>query len=182
MNKDTLKALGIEDDDLIKKIIIEHGKDIEKFKNDLATNATEVAALQGQIAEANKTIEAFKGMNVDEIKASAEKWQAEAEKAQQDAEAAIAQVRFDYALDAALQGEKARNVKAVRALVDTSKLTFKDGNLVGLEEQLKTIRADNEYLFDDTQLVPKIVAKGVGRVTSDDPIVRAARAAAGLGE
>lgn len=54
----------------------------------------------------------------------------------------------DYRLTQALKDGKAKNPKAVKALLDITKLTFNDDGIDGLEDQLVTLRKDNDYMFE----------------------------------
>ncbi|MBP3037978.1 phage scaffolding protein [Bacillaceae bacterium Marseille-Q3522] len=56
-------------------------------------------------------------------------------------------IQLNSAIEIALTGAKARNIKAVRALLDSEKITLKDGELEGLDEQLKAVKEENPYLF-----------------------------------
>ena len=168
MNKKDLLDLGL-DEDAVQKIIIMHGKDIEKHKTDLEARDNEAKALAAQLAEAGQTIESFKAMDVDAIKAAAEEWKSKAELAQQEAEQKITAVKFDHALQDALREAKARNPKAVKALLDLEKIKLSDeGGLEGLEEQLTAVKTDNDFLFesvapaeddDDDDPEPRIVSQ-----------------------
>lgn len=60
----------------------------------------------------------------------------------------IAAMEFDTALGSALTGAKAKNVKAVSALLNRDGLKLTDGSIVGLKEQLDKIKTENAYLFD----------------------------------
>lgn len=62
----------------------------------------------------------------------------------------------EYRLTQALKDSKAKNPKAVKALLDLTKLTFNDDSIEGLEEQLATIKQDNDYMFD----IPAGTVKG----------------------
>ncbi|NLY77321.1 MAG: hypothetical protein GX080_04430 [Tissierellia bacterium] len=46
-------------------------------------------------------------------------------------------MKFDYALEKALTVAKARNIKAVKALLDLENLKLADDKILGLDEQLK---------------------------------------------
>lgn len=85
--------------------------------------------------------------------------QKKAEKAKADADKQISQMKFDYALSAALTGAKAKNAKAVKALLDMDGLKFNDndGKIVGLDEQLAQIKTDNDYLFESDEPAPEFV-------------------------
>ncbi len=54
-------------------------------------------------------------------------------------------MKFDYALTAALTGAKARNSKAVKALLDMDGLKLNDGKIIGLDEQLSQIKEENAF-------------------------------------
>ena len=45
---------------------------------------------------------------------------------------------------------KVKNEKLVKALLDNKKLTLKDGKLEGIDDQLKTIKEENDFLFEKT--------------------------------
>lgn len=76
-----------------------------------------------------------------------------AEKAKYEAD--LLAVKKTNAIDLALTVAKARNNKAVRALLDETKITFSDkGELIGLDEQLEGVKKDNAYLFDIVEETP----------------------------
>ena len=65
--------------------------------------------------------------------------------------ATIDGMRRHSAISQALASAKARNAKAVRALLDESKLVLnEDGTLSGLKEQLEAVQKDNGYLFEES--------------------------------
>ena len=182
MNKEDLKKLGIEDDDLIQKIIVEHGKSIEKIKASNSALQTELDGLKGQLKDAGETIEGFKKLDVDSIKAAADDWKAKAEAAEKTAAEQIQALKFEHALDGALTGAKAKNAKAVKALLqaDALKLNEADGSILGLKEQLEKIKSENDYLFESDTPTPKIVMGGKPKNVITDPMILSARKAAGL--
>jgi hypothetical protein len=182
MNKEDLKKLGVVDDEIIQKIIVEHGKDIEKHKASIITAQTEVGGLREQLNAANVQIEKIKSMDIEGMKVAANDWKQKAEAAQTKADEQIAAMKFDYALESHLTKSGAKNNKAVRALLqqDGMKLTD-DGSIVGLKEQLEKIQTENDYLFVSKTPVPVIITGTQSQPpTSSDPIIIAARKAAGL--
>lgn len=180
MNKDDLVKLGI-DASVAEQVIILHGKDIEKHKSSLSTAQAELEGLRTQLTDANKAIESFKSMDIEGIKRASEDWKAKAEAAQKEAETKVAQLKFDYALDGALTGAKARSPKAVRALLQLDQLKLnEDGSIIGLKEQLEKVQSENDYLFESDAKDPRIVTGGNGKKLVGDPVVIAMRQAAGL--
>jgi predicted nucleic acid-binding Zn-ribbon protein len=180
MNKKQLVELGLTEE-LADQIVVLHGKDIESHKTKLVTAQAELDGVKAQLAEAGTAIEGFKKLDVDGIKKAADEWKAQAEKAQKDAAAQISSLKFDHALEGALTGAKARNAKAVKALLQTDVLKLQeDGSIFGLEGQLETIKKDNDYLFESDTTQPKIVLGGQNKSVLSDAVVDAARKAAGL--
>jgi predicted nucleic acid-binding Zn-ribbon protein len=180
MNKKQLVELGLTEE-LADQIVVLHGKDIESHKTKLATAQAEVDGLKGQLTEAGTTIEGFKKLDVEGIKVAANEWKAKAEQAQADAAKQIAGLKFDHALDGALTGAKAKNAKAVKALLNANDLKLaEDGSIIGLKEQLEKVKSENDYLFESDTPQPKVVLGGQSKSVLSDAVVDAARKAAGL--
>lgn len=174
MKRDFLVSLGLTDD-VIDKIMSENGKDIENIKS----KYSDYDDLKSQLADAQKQLDGFKAIDIDGLKRSAEEWQAKAIKAEEDAKATLNKVKFDFALDNALTGAKARNLKAVKALLDVDSLKYEGDKIVGLDEQLQSLRDSAGYLFegDDTPPAPKFT--GATNTPPQDDMA-AVRAALGL--
>lgn len=65
-------------------------------------------------------------------------------------EAEMTQLRLDNAIDAALTAAGAKNIKAVRALLDTSKVKVgEDGKLTGFDDLLSAVQKSDSYLFTE---------------------------------
>ena len=165
MKTEFLKSLNLSQE-VIDKIMAENGKDIaveqkkaEKVIQERDSYKLKAESLETQVNDANTEIEKFKDMDIDGIKKAADDWKETAEKAKADADKQISQMKFDYALSAALTGAKAKNTKAVKALLDMDGLKFNDndGKIVGLDEQLAQIKTDNDYLFESDEPAPEFV-------------------------
>jgi hypothetical protein len=180
MKREELEKLGLEKE-AIDSIMALHGKDIEANKAKAAAIEAERDGLKSQLDEAAKAIEGFKALDIEGVKKSADEWKAKAEQAQKDAEKQVYQVRYESALSDALKASKAKNVKAVRALLNEADLKLTDDGLVGLKEQLEKVKPENDYLFESDVPTPKIVSGGGNKpIVNLDAVVIAARKAAGL--
>lgn len=181
MKREDLKALELSDD-VIEKVMSMHGKGIESLKSNLTTLQAETDGLKTQLTEAGAQIEKFKGMDIDGIKAAADDWKAKAEKAQTDAAAQLAAVKFDHALESALSGAKAKNAKAVQALLSTDALKDANGEFIAerFAEQLEKIKSENDYLFADAKEPPKIITGGNNQSVVGDAFEIAMRKGANL--
>ena len=181
MKREDLKGLNLPDE-AIDSIMALHGKDIESHKTKVSTLQAENDGLKSQVAEANTAIEGFKALDVDGIKAAADDWKAKAEKAQTDAVAQLAAVKFEHALESALSGAKAKNAKAVQALLSTDALKDANGEFIAerFTEQLTKIKSENDYLFADATPAPVIVTGGNSKSVVSDSFDVAMRKGAGL--
>ncbi|MCX6082014.1 MAG: phage scaffolding protein [Chloroflexi bacterium] len=180
MKREDLKKLGIEDS-LVDSIMALHGTDIEKHKTDLATAQTELGSFKTQLTEAGATIEGFKKLDVDGIKAAADEWKTKAEKAASDGAATIASLKFDHALEKALADAKVKDSVAVRAHLKPDMLKLgEDGAFIGLKEQLDPLKSSKDYLFESDTPTPKIITGGNSKSILGDPMADAMRKAAGL--
>ena len=179
---DVKKLLGDQiGDDVIDKIMAEHGKDIEGKKAEVSTLTTERDALKTQLDQASQQIDSFKTMDIEGVKKSADEWKAKAEQAAKDAEVQVHKLKFEHALEASLTGAKAKDIKSVAAHLNTELLKMgEDGTISGLKEQLEKIQSEHDYLFVSDVPTPTIVTGGSNRKIMSDPIVEAARKAAGL--
>jgi len=180
MKREDLEKLELEKEK-IDSIMALHGKDIEKLKSDKQELDTQFGNLQKQFEDANKQIESFKSMDVEGIKKAADEWKAKAEQAEKDAKEQISKLKFETALDGALASAKAKNPKAVKALLEIEKLQLDDdGEILNLSKQLEKIKSENDFLFDSGDKEPKFAGKTSGDKQNLDPVVAAARKAAGL--
>jgi DNA-directed RNA polymerase alpha subunit len=168
LTAENIEKAGLEKD-VIDKIMALHGKDIEGLKAKAETAGTAVADVQKQLDAANKTIEDFKSMKPDDLRKAADEWKAKAEKFQQEADQAkreaetkISKMQFDSVLVEALKTAKVKDPKEILPHLDMDVITFKDGKLGGLEDQLKPLMETKAYLFNSDTPEPKIVTKTSG--------------------
>jgi len=131
MNKEDLLTLGLTDEQAEKVLAEMAGlrkqlKERDKQLADLQKAAGDNAELQKQIADLQK-------QNAEQQKTH---------------EAELAQLKLDSAVEAALAGAKARNGKAVKAMLDMSKVKLgEDGKLAGLDEQIEALKKSDGYMF-----------------------------------
>jgi hypothetical protein len=155
-------------DETVDAILELHGKSVETHKGKLTAAEETTAALQGQLDEATQTIEGFKKLDPDAIKAAAADWEAKANQFKADAEQAKAEAekklldyKFDTRLAAKLKEDfKVINPKHVIGQLDKSLLKYDDekdeieGNLA---DQIKPVQEKEPYLFDDGKKAPRFV-------------------------
>jgi hypothetical protein len=164
MKREELAALGLTDDQT-NAIINLHSEDLKNYvpKTRLDEVIEERNGLRDQIAERDKQIKTLGESAGDNqaLKDQIAQLQADNQKASEEYESNLAQIRLDNAVEIALTGAKAKNSKAVRALLDLTKSKVgEDGKVEGLEAQIKAIQKSDAYLFDGGEPAqPKI--KGI---------------------
>lgn len=179
MKREFLKELGLEKE-AVEQIMAEHGKDVEGLKQQISTLETEKENLSGQLAEANQQMEDFKGMDIEGIQRAAEEWKTKAEAAEAKAKADVEKLQFEYALNTALAGAKAREPKAVAALLDMDGLKLNGNEIVGLKDQLEKLKTEKDFLFENDEKTPQIIRGTTGSASDEDDA--AIRAVMGLPE
>jgi len=88
--------------------------------------------------------------NSEELKKQIEQLQAENKKAGEEWQTKVAKMQMDFAVERALTTAKAKNPKAVKALLDMDKVKLDGDKLLGLDEQLKELQKSDSYLFGDS--------------------------------
>ena len=152
--KEILKKAGIEEGKL-DSVIGDINKELPKHfipKDKYNEVAEAKKKLEADIDERDKQLEQLKaaaGAN-EELKKQIETLQAENKKAGEEWQAKMAQMQLDYAIERALTVAKAKNPKAVKALLDLEKVKLDGDKLLGLEDQLKTIQQSDPYLFGES--------------------------------
>ena len=155
MKKEDFIALGISPE-LAAKAAEASGRDLEGYvpKNQLDTASSENKALKQSIADRDKQLETLKASAGDneELKKQIETMKQQNADQEKAHKAELAQIRLDNAIDAALISAGAKNGKAVKALIDVSKVKLgEDGKLTGWDDQIKAVQKSDAYLFNAKQ-------------------------------
>lgn len=155
MNREFLKELGIEDD-AIEKIMKEHGKTVNDFKE----KAGKVDNLQSQIDDYIQQIKdrdkqlddlAKQAKDSEELTAEIERLKGENKTATEELQQKLDQQAFEFSLEKALNKAGAKNAKAVKALLDTESIKLDGETLLGLDDQLKVLKESDAYLFGEDE-------------------------------
>jgi len=152
--KEILKKAGIEEGKL-DSVIGDINKELPKHfipKDKYNEVAEAKKQLEADIAERDNQLEKLKNAagNSEELKAQIEQLQADNQKAAEEWQAKMAQMQLDFAIEKALAAAKAKNAKAVKALLDMDKVKLDGEQLLGLEDQLKSLQQSDPYLFGDS--------------------------------
>lgn len=158
MKTDFLKNLGITEQSTIDAIMAENGRDVTKAKTDLETYRNRVTDLEGQIATKDSEIATLKTQVGDTTALNQKITELEADKTKltTDLDTKVGEIKKAHAIENDVRDAKAKNVKAVIALLDMSKITYNEDKLEGLSEQLTALQGDEStsFLFGEAQSAP----------------------------
>lgn len=158
MKRDFLKNLGIEDKDVIDKILDENSADIGKAKGELQTYKDKVTDLEGQIKTKDGEIATLtkKVGDTDALNAQIAQLTTDKTNLTNELNTKVSEIQKTHAIENGVRDAKARNIKAVLAQLDMEKITFENGQLSGLSEQLESLKTgeDTSFLFGDVKQNP----------------------------
>lgn len=151
MTKEELKALGLSDEQ-VGKITEDYGKNYVSKAQFNAKNE-ELKTAKSEVATQAKELDKLKKDNKDNeslVKQIDELKKAQSER-QKEYDASIKQMQIDGIVDRAVLGAKAKNAKAVKALLDLKDAQVDGDSILGLNAQLKKLKESDAYLFEDEQ-------------------------------
>lgn len=158
MKRDFLKSLGIEDKEIIDKILDENSTDIGKAKGELETYKNKVTDLEKELETAkneNATLQ-NKANTVDGLNEKISQLETDKTNLTNELNTKLSEINKTHAIESGVRDAKARNIKAVIAQLDMSKITFENGELAGLTEQLDALKGgeDTSFLFGEVNNAP----------------------------
>ncbi|UZT28562.1 putative minor structural protein [Bacillus phage vB_BceS_LY5] len=150
MNKDKLIELGLTEEQA--KAVIE-GYGIMIPKSRLDDKIAELNAANETIKERDKQLTDLgeKAKGHEELQKQITDLTEANQKAAEEYAATLAKKDYDHALSKALSGTKAKNVKALTALLDLDKVKLEGESLTGLDEQINALKESDAYLFEVEQ-------------------------------
>jgi len=118
-------------------------KEREKLKE-------EKEALETQLKERDSQFNQLKedSTTSEELKTKIEELQNANEKEKEEMQKKLEQTRLESEIDKRLLKEKARNPKAVKALMSMEEVSIGEDGIEGLDEQLESLKETDDYLFE----------------------------------
>lgn len=159
MGREFLKGLGLEKD-AIDKIMAENGKDIELEKGKVKDIQSQLVTANNTIKERDKQLETLKNSpdNPETLKQQIQQLQDDNKAKDEAHQKEIKELKVNSALEKALTNAKAKNAKAVQALLDLGDDVElnEDGTIKGLDEKIKALKKSDAYMFNDDKQTVKI--------------------------
>lgn len=166
MNKEDLLKLGLTEEQA-EEVLNANTEQLKGFipkaRFDEVNNAKKQA--EKDLSERDKQLETLKNStgDIETLKNTIKQLQDENKASKEQYEANISKIKLDNAIDNALGNAKAKNSRAVRALLDMEKIKFENETLSGLDEQLKALKEaeDSKFLFEEIKEPAKPSFSGV---------------------
>ena len=152
MKKEDLIAMGLTEDQAKKVMDSLDGNFVTKARFNEVNE--ENKTLKQSVADRDKQLEDLKKSSGDnaELKKQIETLQQQNADQKKAHDAEMAQLKLDNAIDAALTAAGAKNIKAVRAMIDTSKMKLgEDGTVEGLPDAINAVQKSDSYMFNTVQ-------------------------------
>lgn len=149
MRREFLKELGIEDKDIINTILDENSADIGKAKGELETYKKRVADLEkeiGAVKDENATLQE-KANTVNGLNEKISQLELDKTTLADELNTKVAQLQKNHETENKVRDRKAKNIKAVMALLDQNK---------DIDEQLDALVSgeDTSFLFGEAKASP----------------------------
>lgn len=146
MKSDFLRELGVTDQKIIDSIMAENGRDITKAQKDYDAVCARVEGLEAQLTERDSQLKDLKKSAKDNESLIAKITELETANTtmKNEYESKLNQMKRDNEVEGKLRDAKAKNIKAVRALLDL------DGDI---DKQIETLKSaeDSKFLFEAAQ-------------------------------
>lgn len=158
--RDDLREIGINEESL-EKVMTLHGQEVQGLNDKVSQKESKLKELQSTVdsyKEDNKQKDnelkdlQEKAKNGDDLQQTISDLRQANEDREKERQKEINDLKFNHNLENKLRDVGARNVKAVRALLDSENLKFNDeeNEVIGLQDQLEKLRESDSYLFTDS--------------------------------
>lgn len=142
----------------IKLVNLEDGGYVDVHKHNRVVSERDAA--QTALSTAQDTIKKFDGVDLDKMRSDMAALQTKYD-------TDLAAARLAAAVNLKLVQEGARNPKLAAAAIDAARLKLDGETVIGLDEQIKTLRETDGYLFDTYE--EKVEGTGFAAGGAGDP-------------
>lgn len=140
-------------EDIDKQVSTEIGKNFVS-KSDFSTVKEAKKQLEETVRERDAQLDELSKVDSESLKATIETLKKENQAAKEKYEAQLKQQKIEHAVTMALTSAKAKNLKAVKALLDLENAELQDdGTVKGLSESIEALKGaeDSKFLFETVE-------------------------------
>lgn len=149
MEKKSILDLGVSED-ITKQIMILHAKDMQNANNKVKEAEQERDSAKSQVTDYEKEVKNLKKSLGDNEEAQSQiaDLQSKLKESEKSHQSELNQLKTDNAIELALRDANVRDAKTVMPFIDKDTIKIEDGKIKGIDEQIKSIKADHDYLFN----------------------------------
>lgn len=140
-------------EDIDKAVSAEIGKGFVSKADFNAVNETK-KTLEKTVTERDGQLEQLKKLDPEKLQGEITRLTNENTASKTEYEKQLAAAKLDYALEARLMKEGVVSTKAVKALLDGSKISLDGENLIGVDDQIKALKESDKWAFPPAPDVP----------------------------
>ncbi|MFZ5974994.1 MAG: phage scaffolding protein [Bacillota bacterium] len=159
MKREFLEGLKLEKD-VIDQIMAEHGRDITRL-------TAERDQYKEQLGAAQAALKNFEGVDVAELKGQISKLTNDLSTKDTEFQQKLADMQFSANLEKAVAGARAKNAKAVMALLDLDALKASKNQDADIAAALAAVKKEAGYLFEAPA---RVVAPTPGATQNPDDL------------
>lgn len=150
MKTEDLQAKGLSQEQ-IDFVMAENGKDVNAIK-------AERDGYKTQLDTAQVSLKAMEGVDAAGLQTQVANLTSQLQGKDDEIEKIKADYAFDASLKEAIRKASGRNEKAIMALLDVETLKASKNQAQDIESALAGLKKDNDYLFQSTTPIPRVVA------------------------
>lgn len=151
MERKFLEGLGLEKE-VIDKIMAEHGNTVNTTKQELDSVTTDRDNLKTQLKDRDKQLNELKDVDPEALKERITTLETENKTQKEDYEKQLKDKTVTNAIKLSLAGQVHDEDLAV-SLIDKEKLVIDGDKIVGLDEQVETLKESKAFLFKSDEVV-----------------------------
>lgn len=162
MKKEDLVALGLSEEQ-IAEVHKLNGLDIKREQDELEKVELERDNYKTQLEIAQSALKDFEGVDVNNLKNEIEKLQNDLKTKDEQYQKELAERDFNDLLEKQINSFGAKNVKAVKALLDIDALKESKNQETDIKAMLEACKEENDYLFGSDEPIKNAVAPTGGK-------------------
>ena len=150
MDRKFLEEMGIEKEN-IDKILNKYHEGVKEYKDNaekMTTLETEITSLKSQIDERDKDLEELKKVDAEGLQNKITELENKNKTLKEESDKQLLETRKSLMIENSLISSKAKNLKAIKGLLDLDKISFENDKLKGLDEQITSLQKSDAYLFN----------------------------------
>lgn len=172
MDRKFLEEMGLEKEN-IDKILDNHHKSLEDYKTDNKTKDETIKTLQEDIKTKEKDLADLSkaGLTAEEYKTKFEELQKKYDDDSKDFSSKLENITFESQLEKAIALSKAKNTRAVKALLDIETLKNSKDRSTDIEVAISALREaeDSSFLFGEVEAKPVDTVDTIGAINGGKP-------------